>query len=231
VCSTDVVTVDGVKRNPRIARSILKSYSRNISTLAKKTNIINDVFSNNENISTSTFDDYVNALKRLFVIEDIEAWCPAIRSATVIRNGLKRELTDPSIAVAALGLTPEQLQLDLKTFGFIFETMAIRDLKVYSQELGGHLSYYHDRYGLEADAVLHLADGRYALIEFKLGSREIEEGAAHLLKIKELVSAYNRQNNKEKLREPDLLFVITGGQMAYSRTDGVKIIPLGCLQP
>ena len=113
------------------------------------------------------------------------------RSATVIRAGKKREFVDPSIAIAVLGLTPDALQLDLKTFGFLFECLCIRDLKIYSQALGGRISYYHDRYGLEADAVLHLDNGKYALIEFKLGSREIEEGAAHLLQLKELIRKYN----------------------------------------
>lgn len=176
-----------------------------------------------------TLDSYLNALEKLFVIEDVEAWCPAIRSATTIRSGKKREFTDPSIAVAAMGLTPEYLEQDLKTFGFIFECLCIRDLKVYSSALGGKISYYHDRSDLEADCVLHLSDGRYALIEFKLGSREIEEGAQHLLQIKQLVQAANA-SGKTNLREPDLLMVITGGELAYTRPDGVKIIPIGCLR-
>ena len=120
--------------------------------------------------------------------------------------------------------------LDLKTFGFIFECMCIRDLKAYSQALGGIMSYYHDRYDLEADAVLHLDDGRYALIEFKLGSKEIEDGASHLLQIKSLVQDYNKREKQIRLREPDLLIVITGGSMSYVRPDGVKIIPLACLR-
>ena len=176
-----------------------------------------------------TLDSYLNALEKLFVIEDVEAWCPAIRSATTIRSGKKREFTDPSIAVAAMGLTPEYLEQDLKTFGFIFECLCIRDLKVYSSALGGKVSYYHDRSDLEADCVLHLSDGRYALIEFKLGSREIEEGAQHLLQIKQLVRTANA-SGKTNLREPDLLMVITGGELAYTRPDGVKIIPIGCLR-
>lgn len=229
ICESDITTVDGVRRNPTWTRLILKSYARNISTLAKKSNIQKDIASE-ESISIDTLDSYLNALKRLFVIEDIEAWCPAIRSATTIRSGVKREFIDPSIAIAALGLTPEQLELDLKTFGFIFECLCIRDIKVYSQSLGGHISYYHDKYGLEADAVLHLDNGKFALIEFKLGSREIEEGAKHLLKIKELVKEHNKQEKQIQIREPDLLMVITGGNMAYTRDDGVKIIPIGCLK-
>lgn len=230
ICDSDISTVDGVKRNPKTARLILKSYARNLSTLAKKSNMLKDISANDETISMSTLDSYINALERLFVIEDIDAWCPAIRSATVIRSGKKREFIDPSIAVAALGLTPVLLEQDLKTFGFIFECLCIRDLKIYSQSMGSNLSYYHDRYGLEADAVLHLKDGRYALIEFKLGSSEIEEGAKHLLEIKSLVAEYNLRENQVPLREPDLLMVITSGEMAYTRKDGVKVIPIACLK-
>lgn len=230
VCQSDVSTVDGIQRNPQWTEIILRSYARNISTLAKKRNIYRDVVANADSMSMNTMEAYLNALERLFVIEDLDAWCPAIRSATVIRSGKKREFVDPSIAVAALGLSPEYLQMDLKTFGFIFECMCIRDLKVYSQSLGGKLSYYHDRYGLEADAVLHLDDGRYALIEFKLGSSEIDEGAKHLLKIQELVKEYNKKEKQCPLREPDLLMIITGGNMAYTRDDGVKVVPIGCLR-
>ena len=230
ICESDISTVDGIKKNPVWARLVLKSYARNISTLSKKSNILKDITSNEESFSINTLDSYVNALQRLFVLEDVDAWCPSIRSATVIRSGKKHEFTDPSIAVAAMGLTPDYLEQDLKTYGFLFECLCIRDLRIYSQSLGGTLSYYHDRYGLEADAVLHLRDGRYALIEFKLGSREIEEGAKHLLEIKQLVGEYNKKEKQCPLRTPDLLIVITGGEMAYTRKDGVKIIPIGCLK-
>lgn len=192
--------------------------------------MINDIAVEMESISAPTFYDYVCALEKLFVIEDIEAWSPAIRSKTVIRTGKKRCFVDPSIAVAALGASPESLEVDLNTFGFIFECLCFRDLRVYSQALGGHLSYYHDRFGLEADAVLHLEDGRYALVECKLGSREIEEGAKHLLEIKQLIAEKNKAGKQMKLREPDLLIILTGGEMAYTREDGVKIIPIGCLR-
>lgn len=230
ICESDISTVDGIKRDPSKTHQILKSYARNISTLAKKNNILKDIQANDETISLNTLDSYLNALEKLHVIEDVEAWCPSIRSASAIRSGVKREFVDPSIAVAALGLTPQTLELDMKTFGFIFECLCIRDLKIYSQALGGKLSYYHDRYGLEADAVLHLDNGQYALIEFKLGSKEIEEGAQHLLEIKQLVQEYNLSEKQCPLREPDLLIVITGGSMAYTRNDGVKIIPIGTLK-
>ena len=189
-----------------------------------------DVSVEMETASMTTFDDYVGALEKLFVLEDIEAWCPAIRSATAIKSGKKRCFVDPSIAVAAMGASPASLELDLRTFGFIFECMCIRDLKVYSQSLGGKVSYYRDRYGLESDIVLHLDDGRYALIECKLGSRDIEDGAKHLLEIQRLIQQKNETEKQVPLREPDLLIVITGGEFAYAREDGVKVIPLGCLK-
>ena len=230
VCESDVSTVDGTRRNPAWARALLRSYARNVSTLVNKTNIFKDVSANANGMSRTTMDDYLNALERLFVVEDVDAWSPAIRSATTIRSGKKRGVVDPSIATAAMGLTPEYLQTDLKTFGFIFETLCIRDLRVYSQALGGKISYYRDRYGLEADAVLHLDDGRFALIEFKLGSREIEEGANHLLQIKELIRKRNKQETQTPLREPDLLMVVTGGEIGYTREDGVKVVPIGTLR-
>ena len=230
LCSMDISTVDGVQRNEELARAILRSYARNISTLAKKSNMLKDVIANFETVAMNTFDSYLNAFQRLFVIQDIPAWCPAIRSASAIRSGMKREFCDPSIAVAALGLTPQILEMDLKTFGFIFETMCIRDLKAYSQSLRGSLAYYHDRYDLETDAVLRIANGQFALIEFKLGSSEIEEGAQHLIEVQNLIKEYNKKEKQVPLREPDLLIVITGGQLAYTREDGVKVIPLACLR-
>ena len=229
VCEQDCVTVDGVQRNPRRMRTILKSYARNVSTLATDKSILEDIATNDTNIDNRTLKSYLNALERLYVIEEVPAWCPNIRSATAIRSSNKREFTDPSIAVAALGLSPELLLQDLNTFGFIFETLCIRDLKVYSKALGGEISYYHDKYGLESDCVMHLSDGRYALIEFKLGSKQIEEAAKHLLKLKNLIKEAN-ESKKTRLNEPDLLIVITGGEIAYTRQDGVKIIPIGCLK-
>ncbi len=231
VCREDVSRIDGAKRDALITRAILRSYARNISTLAKNTSIMADIISGGEvTMTMSTFEDYVTALKKLFVITNIDAWCPAIRSKTTIRSGLKRAFVDPSLAVAALGLTPKMLLNQLKTFGFIFEQMCVRDLKAYTPDFDSHISYYRDRYGLEADLVLHLSDGRYALIECKLGSREIEEGATHLLQIRNLIRQYNKSEKQVPLREPDLLIVITGSNMAYTRADGVKVIPLATLK-
>lgn len=230
ICDEDISRVDDVKRNPTLARLILRSYARNLCTLTQKTKMLADVSVEMEATSMTTFDDYVGALEKLFVLEDIEAWCPAIRSATAIKSSKKRCFVDPSIAVVAMGASPRSLELDLRTFGFIFECMCIRDLKAYSRSLGGKVSYYRDRYGLESDIVLHLEDGRYALIECKLGSRDIEDGAKHLLEIQRLIRQKNETEKQVPLREPDLMIVITGGEFAYTREDGVKVIPLGCLK-
>jgi len=229
ICSSDASTVDGIKRNPERVRAVLQSYARNISTLAANKTILRDVTANFNDITNPTLCSYLDALEKLFVINDIPAWNPSVRSASAIRSGKKREFVDPSVAVASLGLSPEVLLQDLNTFGFIFENLCIRDLKSYSSAQGGSLSYYHDRYGLEADCVLRLRDGRYALIEFKLGSREIEEGAKHLIELRNLI-INNNADKPELLKEPALLIVITGGEMAYTRKDGVKIIPIGTLK-
>ena len=229
ICESDISSIDKIERSPSKTRLLLRSYARNISTLATNTSLINDINAN-ENLSESSFYEYLDALKRLYVLEDVEAWCPNIRSKTSIRSSNKREIIDPSIAVAALGLSPEYLETDLKTFGFIFECLCIRDLKVYSNSHGGKVSYYRDKFGLESDVVLHLEDGRYALIEIKLGSREIEEGAKHLCELKKLIREHNASERQNKLREPDLLIVLTGGPVADKREDGVLVVPIGCLK-
>lgn len=230
VAEVDISKVDNVDRDPLLASLLLKSYARNISTLASKANIRRDLLAV-QDVSMPTVDSYLAALRKLFVVCDIPAWCPAIRSSASMRSTPKRGMCDPSVAVAALGATPEYFLKDFKTFGFIFESLVMRDLKVYSMALGGKLSYYHDRYGLEADAVLHLKDGRYALIEIKLGSSEIEEGAKHLLEIRNLIREYNKTEKQCPLAEPDLLMVITGGAMGYTRDDGVHIVPVSAMKP
>lgn len=219
----DLFCVDNIKRNSNTMKAVIRSYARNISTLAKKVNIIDDVLSTN-NITEATLDDYIEVLEKLFIVEDLYGWCPQIRSKTAMRSGRKREFVDPSIAVAALGGSPKLYNTDLKTFGFIFETLCIRDLKIYSQAFGGEVSYYHDNLGLECDCVLHLDDGRYALIEFKLGSFEIEDGAKNLNKLESLIIESNRY------KRPDLKIVITGSKYGYKRDDGVFVVPIGCLK-
>ncbi|MBQ7502473.1 ATP-binding protein [bacterium] len=228
LCRDDISNLDGVRRDETGTRLLLRSYARNISTLASNRSVIKDINANFD-MSATTFYEYVKALKKLYVIQDIEAWCPAIRSKSSIQAADKKEFVDPSLAVAALGVEPDYFNLDLKTFGFIFETLCIRDLKIYSSALGGRLSYYHDRYGLEADAVLHLRNGHYALIEFKLGAAGIEEGAKHLLEIENLINASNQEADI-KLQAPDLKIIITGTEYGYQRPDGVFVIPIGTLR-
>ena len=230
LCESDISKVDDVQRNPALARAILRSYARNLSTLADTASIRKDVLATVESLSPTTLDSYLNAFRKLFVVEDADAWCPSIRSATAVRAAKKRELVDPSIAVAALGLAPAVLLADLKTFGFFFENLVVRDLLAYSSALGGTVSHYRDRYGLEADVVLHLEDGRYVLVEVKLGGSKIEEGATHLVQLRDLIREHNCHEEQVPLREPDLLLILTGTDMAYTRPDGVKVIPIGCLR-
>lgn len=226
---SDISTVDGKQRDPLKVQSLLRSYARNIGTNTSNKTIIDDVNSN-ANLSESAYYEYINALNKLFVIEDIPAWNPSIRSKTSIRSTNKRMFIDPSIAVAALGLSPQLLSKDFETFGFLFENLCVRDLKIYASSLGGRITYYRDRMNLEVDAVLNLADGRYALIEFKLGSKQIETAAKNLLHVVQLIQSANESRDTHKIKEPDLLIIITGGEMAYTRADGVKVIPVGCLR-
>jgi predicted AAA+ superfamily ATPase len=228
-CHTDISNISHVKRNPLWAERLIRSYSRNICTLAETKTIFSDA-SQATGISKPTFYDYFHDLEDLYIIDELPAWCPAIRSKEAIRSGNKRNLVDPSIAVAALGLSPDYFNTDFKTLGFLFESLCIRDLKIYSSGMNGEVSYYHDRYGLEADAVLHLKDGRYALIEFKLGSKEIDMGAEHLCKIERLIGEYNKKEKQVPLRLPDLKLVITATEYGYKREDGVYVIPIGCLK-
>ncbi|MDY5432015.1 MAG: DUF4143 domain-containing protein [Candidatus Enterosoma sp.] len=228
-CHRDISAIDGVRRNPLWAEKVLKSYSRNICTLAGTKTIFGDINSTTD-MTKPTYYDYISALENLYIIEDIPAWCPSIRSKGAIRASSKRNLIDPSIAVAALGISPEYFNNDFKTLGFLFESLCIRDLKIYSSIMDGRISYYHDRYGLEADGVLHLKNGRYALLEFKLGTKEIDEGAKHLLEIERLIKEHNKEEKQCPLSLPDLKIVITGSQYGYKREDGVFVIPIGCLK-
>ena len=228
-CETDISNIDDVKRDPQLAKSIIRSYSRNICQLTEKKTIFADVTAEDP-ITYQTFDDYVGALERLYIIDNVDSWNPAIRSKTAIRSSKKKNLVDPSIAVASLGLSPEYFYKDFSTLGFLFESLVMRDLRIYSSASGGHMSYYHDRYDLEADGVLHLSDGRYALIEVKLGQSEIEEGAKHLNTIESLIKEKNESDKEIKLRLPDLKMVITGMDYGYIRDDGIVVVPIGCLK-
>jgi hypothetical protein len=220
--------VDGVKRDSKIFEAILRSYSRNISTLVNNSKIIADIEENYGRISEPTFYSYINVLKKLFVIDNVPAWTPNLRSKQKIRKSEKKEFIDPSIAVAGLGATPEILLQDFNTFGFIFETLCIRDLNVYSAPLGGKIMYYNDG-TLEVDCVLQIADGRYGLIEIKLGDTRIEAGAQSLLKMDKLIKEKIASGDTH-IPEPSFLAVITGDEIAKVRKDGVLVIPIGALR-
>ena len=228
ICRDDTYNIDGVKRDSKLFEAILRSYSRNISTLVNNTKIMADIEENFGKISEPTFYSYIIVLKNLFVIDNVPAWAPNIRSKQKMRKTEKKEFVDPSIAVAGLNVTPEMLVYDLETFGFIFETLCIRDLKVYSSPLGGKVLYYNDG-TLEVDCVLQIADGRYGLIEFKLGDKRIDEGAQSLLKMDKLIKQKIAEGVTH-IPEPSFLAVITGGQIAKVRKDGVMVIPIGALR-
>lgn len=227
ICRDDTYNIDGVKRDSKLFEAILRSYSRNISTLVSNTKIMADIEENYGKISEPTFYSYISVLKNLFVIDNVPAWAPNIRSKQKIRKSEKKEFIDPSIAVAGLGVTPEMLTYDLETFGFIFETLCIRDLKVYSAPLGGKVGYYNDG-TLEVNCVLQIADGRYGLIEFKLGDKRVDEGAQSLLKMDKLIKQ-KIDEGATHIPEPSFLAVVTGGQIAKVRKDGVMVIPIGTL--
>ena len=222
LAESEVSRTSGSKKNPQRVMNLLRSYARNISTLATNESIIGDIQANDLSFSETTYYEYLNALQRLYIVEDVPAWNPAIRSKTVLRSRSKHELADPSLVVAGLGLSSDVLLKDLPFMGFVFETLCIRDLRVYSQKMGGSISYYHDRYDLECDCVLHLRDGRYALIECRMGGSGIDEGAEHLLELVRLIKLH-------KMQAPSFLMVLTASEIAYERPDGVKVVPIGCL--
>lgn len=211
-------------KKPDILRMVLRSYARNISTEASAQTMIGDIISsrNRSTMDSKTFDDYMDALNDLFIIEDIDAWNPNLRSKTVVRTTSTRHFVDTSIACCSLGITPDSLMKDLNSFGMFFEDMAVRDLKIYSSTLDGSIMHYRDSRGLECDAVIHLNDGRWALVEIKLGgNRLIEEGAANLSRLKNDV-AYSGG--------PEFMMILTATGPAYRRPDGIYVVPLNCLK-
>ena len=225
IINTDVSRVDGIEKNPVRVRALLRSLSRNISTVATIRTIHNDITMGDADgsISEKTISQYLGALDRIFVTENLPAWNPALRSKTVIRTSPKRQFVDPSIAAAVMRLTPSRLLDDFNYFGFLFESLCDRDLRIYAEAIDGQVFHYRDGSGLETDAVIALNDGRWAAVEVKLGSKEIEEAAVHLLELKNKV-------NTEKMREPSFLMILTGTEIAYRRDDGVYVVPLGCLK-
>jgi hypothetical protein len=226
ICNTDISRVDGTKREPAFCKRLLRSYARNLGSQAPLSTLYADIATNDgSSISENTIASYLQALKKIFVIEDMPAWNPNLRSKSAIRTSDTRYFVDPSMAVAALGLGPDDLVSDLNTFGFIFETMAVRDLRVYAQALDGNVFHFRDRNGLECDAVVHLRNGSYGLIEIKLGGdKNIEEGAKALNQL-------SKKIDTDKMKSPSFKMVLTGlGQYAYTRKDGVIVTPIGALK-
>ena len=226
VANIDISRVDSVKRNPEFTRRIMKSYARHQSTQSSISTIYADIVSHDtESLSEDTITSYINALKQLYVIEDVQAWNPNLRSKTSIRTSDTRYYIDPSIATASLGIGPKDLINDLKTMGLIFETLAIRDLRVYAEASNGQLYHYRDKSGLECDAVIFMKDGTYGLIEIKIGGEDnISDGAETLKVLSEKIDT-------DKMNAPSFLAVVIAvGDYAYKREDGVFVLPIGCLK-
>ena len=223
IINEDVRRLDGVDKSPDRVRLLLRAIARNIATLATAKTIMDDVVANDVSMTEKTYSVYINALKRIFVVEDMPAWQPSLRSKTAIRTSDKRHFVDPSIATAVLRITPDALLADFEYFGFLFESLCARDLRVYAEANDGKVYHYRDKSGLEADMIIQLADGRWAALEVKMGNKQIEEASVNLRKLKDKVNA-------EKMGEPAFLMVITAGEYAYRRKDGVLVVPIGCLK-
>ena len=219
----DISSVDGIERNPKRVQLVLRSLARNVATTATNVTILKDMEGDESAMTAPTLDAYLNALRRIFVIEDQPAWFPSMRSKTAIRTASKRHFTDPSIATAVLRTSPKGLLEDFNTFGFLFESLCTRDMRIYAQANDGDVYHFRDKNGLESDMIVALNDGRWAAIEVKLGNKQIEEAAQHLQELA-------RKVDDEKMGHPSFLMVLTGGEYAYQRKDGVLIVPIGCLK-
>lgn len=227
VVQSDISRVDNVERNSELTRRLMRSLARNQGYSTPISTFLGDINTHiGSQTSEQTVASYLHALKKIFVVEDVLAWNPNLRSRTAIRTSDTRYFTDPSIASAALGLGPQDLINDLSTFGLILETLCIRDLRVYAEPIGGSIYHYRDKNGLECDAVVHLKNGKYGLVEIKLGGETlIEEGAKSLKKLAGKIDT-------DRMQAPSFMMVLTGlGQYAYQRPDSVFIVPIGCLKP
>lgn len=226
VCDSDISRVDDVQRDPQRVRLLLRSYARHQGTMATIGTILEDLKANeSSSLSDNTVYDYIKALKKIFVIEDMPAWNPNIRSKTAIRTSDNHYFIDPSIATAALGASPDDLLNDLETMGLMFETLAVRDLRVYADAIDGQVFHYRDKKGLECDAVVHLRNGSYGLVEIKLGGDNlIDDGAKSLVKLAADIDT-------SRMKSPSFMMVLTGiGDFPYQRDDGVLVVPIGCLK-
>ena len=225
VAESDMSRVDGVSRDREYVMRLLRSYARHQGSQVSVKSLCDDMVANDGEMSPSTINSYLHALRMIFVIEDMSAWNPNLRSKTAIRTSDTRYFTDSSIATAALGLGPADLLSDLNTMGLLFETMAVRNLRVYADALDGHVYHYRDKNGLECDAVIHLRNGKYGLVEIKLGGEKlIDEGAVNLCTLEKKIDV-------ERMNAPAFKMVLVGvGKYAYRRDDGVLVVPIGCLK-
>ena len=226
VVKSDINRADGVNKNPERVKRLMRSFARNQGAQIANTTLRDDVKANDiKSLNEDTVAAYINALKKIFVVEDMPAWNPNLRSKTAIRSSDTRYFVDPSIASAALGIGPSDLINDLNTMGLLFETLCVRDLRVYAEFLGGDVLHYRDKSGLECDAVIHLRNGNYGLAEIKLGSHKlIEEGVENLKSLEEKLDT-------GKMPGPSFMMIIVGvGDFAYRREDGIYIVPIGCLK-
>ena len=223
VINQDISRIDNVEKNPERVRLLLRSLARNIATIANYQTIKDDLETTDISISDKTIAVYINALRRIFVIEDLPAWAPSLRSKTAIRTSEKRHFVDPSIATAVMRTNPEGILADFEYFGFLFEALCTRDIRIYAQVNDGDVFHYRDKSGLEADLIVRLRDGRWAAIEVKLGQKQIDAAAENLL-------ALNAKIDDKKMGKASFLMIITGGQFAYQRKDGVWVVPIGCLK-
>ncbi len=226
VVKSDINRADGVNKNPERVKRLMRSFARNQGAQIGYTTLRDDIQANDTgSLNEDTVASYVNALKKIFVIEDMPAWNPNLRSKTSIRSADTRYYIDPSIATAALGIGPNDLVNDLNTMGLLFETLCVRDLRVYAESIGGDVLHYRDKSGLECDTVIHLRNGRYGLAEIKLGGqRLIEEGVENL-------KALEKKIDTSKMPGPSFMMIVVGiGDFAYRREDGIYIVPIGCLR-
>jgi predicted AAA+ superfamily ATPase len=219
----DISRVDNIEKNPERVRLLLRSLARNISTTANYQTIKQDIEATDISISDKTISTYINALRRIFVVEDINAWSPSLRSKTAIRTSEKRHFVDPSLATAVMRINPEGVLADFEYFGFLFESLCTRDIRIYAQANDADVFHYRDKTGLEADLIIRQRNGKWAAIEIKLGNKQIEEAAQNLLALRAKI-------DEEKMGKDSFLMIVTGGQYAYQRNDGIWVVPIGCLR-
>lgn len=222
IANQEVPSVYGGVKNPQTIKKIIKVLARHTGTQASVSTILKDLANEDSEIHNETLSNYLNAFRNLYIVEDLPAWTPKLRSKATVRAGNTRHFIDPALAARALNANASDLLVDFETFGLLFESLVIRDLRIYTEYLSGHVSHYRDSYGYEADAVIHMDDGKWGLVEVKLGSLQIDKAAENLIHLEKTIDTRIK---------PSFLMIITGGQFAYKRDDGVYVVPIGCLKP